>query len=149
MRLWMFSCLLLFAVIFGAPTVTTAAPPPAQSYSTWLKDNSGRYYCIYYYKIPNSSQYSHQYCYYFTAQPEWIYWFKPGTNVYWARTPTQSHPNWQFGEEQWSFRRPDGNYTDITNDCPVVTPDGPKEPGNGIPDGPLVPNPPPIPVPCL
>jgi hypothetical protein len=127
------------------PIFVGAIPPPAQSYSSWKKQGSN-YYCYHYYQTPGTQNYGYQTCWYLPSSPGWVYYIRSNEDHYWCRHPTPQNPAWNFNAEQWSFVS-DGSFGGITPDCPVITPNGPKKPGNGNSGPPMEPTPPP-PVPC-
>jgi hypothetical protein len=143
---------LLFALVLVAAachaSAVLAESPPLQSFSGWKKGDNGSFYCRYHFKKTSDETFDHQTWYWFPANPKWLFLHKPAADFYWCRCPCpQHHPEWNFDEEQWSFRNEDGSYTELTDDCPVLTPNGPKKPGSGR-GLPPVPEPDLPPVPC-
>lgn len=87
---------------------------PRQVYGPWqYNQDKGYHYRKFEYKTsPQDATYKHEYAIYYTADPKkqinnnWVYFYNPTTEKFWARYPTVNHPQYgqaaKAGKEVWS-----------------------------------------------
>ena len=71
--------------------------------------NYGYYYTNYYFTTTvTQTTYEYNYCIYYPSQPTYIYYYNPGTNVYWGRYEIGSK-----GEHRYSMLEPKDRKKDL------------------------------------
>lgn len=75
----------------------TLIPSRVAAQVTYDQDWSYNNQKDYYYKKCTFPAGGYQYLIFFKAKPQWVYWYNPGTQVFWCACPTVKHP--QFGED--------------------------------------------------
>ena len=85
---------LLVSVLLGTSLFAIAVPVShaafhvlRQRYSSWSYYPSRTYYYRHYYYKPTVTYptYKHHYCIYYPTRPSYVYYYNPGTQVYWGR----------------------------------------------------------------
>ena len=77
----------LLAVMVWTAPVATAYGLRQYYDTTWAySQNYGYYYTNYYFQTSvTQTTYTYHYCIYFPSQPQYIYYYNPGSQVYWGR----------------------------------------------------------------
>src|SRR4051794_24825591 len=91
MRLLMLVCLST-AGLFAA-TNEASAQYARQYYGSWrYAANRGFHYRLYYYKpYASHNGYKHHYVIRYRSQPQYLYYFHPGTGKYWGRLSARGY----------------------------------------------------------
>jgi hypothetical protein len=104
----------LFVVLMLPFVLFAQGTQPRQVYGPWqYNQEKGYHYRKFEYKAePADTAYKHEYVIYYKADPKkqinnnWVYFYNPTTEKYWARYPTTNHPQYgkdaKAGREVWS-----------------------------------------------
>jgi hypothetical protein len=86
---------LVFAIVIVRPCT---AASPRQWYNEWTYYPQFRYYYSSYYYLPSAvdRNYSHLFCLFYPAHPQYVYYFDPQAHLYLARLDVKGEPGHQY-----------------------------------------------------